>query len=78
MLKLLKEDEEFRLAVAGLMGLEEALRAIRELREVMARLREDMNKGFELIRRHIDALGARLASGTRHRYLHEVSSLSLA
>jgi len=25
----------------------------------MARLREDMNKGFKLMRRHIDALGAR-------------------
>ena len=31
MLKPLKEDEEFRLAVAGLVGLEEALRAIRSL-----------------------------------------------
>lgn len=31
MLKLLKEDEEFRLAVAGLIGLEEVLRAIRSL-----------------------------------------------
>ena len=125
-LELLKTDEEFRYAVAGLLGLEEVLRevralqeqvadnsrairalqeqvrglqeqvrglqeqvlrlqeqvventkAIRELREDMnklredmnrafkrydeelARLRKDMNEGFQLIRRHIDALGAR-------------------
>ena len=79
-LELLKTDEEFRLAVAGLIGLEEVLRSIRSLqeqvaentrairelredlnrlREDMNRLREDMNEGFQLLRRHIDALGAR-------------------
>ena len=66
MLRLLKEDEEFRYAVAGLIGLEEILKRLDrheaqlvKLREDMNRLREDMNKGFELLRRHIDALGAR-------------------
>ena len=65
-LRLLKEDEEFRYAVAGLIGLEEILKRLDRheaqlvrLREDMNRLREDMNKGFELLRRHIDALGAR-------------------
>jgi hypothetical protein len=79
-LKLLREDEEFRYAVAGLIGLEEILRRLdrheaelvklREdmvrheaelvrLREDMNKLREDMNRGFELIERHISALGAR-------------------
>jgi len=72
-LRLLKEDEEFRYAVAGLIGLEEILKRLdrheaelvklredmNKLREDMNRLREDMNKGFELLRRHIDALGAR-------------------
>jgi hypothetical protein len=79
-LKLLREDEEFRYAVAGLIGLEEILRRLdrheaelvklREdmvrheaelvrLREDMNKLREDMNRGFELIERHINALGAR-------------------
>jgi hypothetical protein len=79
-LKLLREDEEFRYAVAGLIGLEEILRRLdrheaelvklREdmvrheaelvrLREDMNRLREDMIRGFELIERHINALGAR-------------------
>ena len=32
-LRLLKEDEEFRLAVAGLIGLGEVLRELRRLRE---------------------------------------------
>ena len=80
MLELLRTDEEFRLAVAGLIGLGEILRRLEEhdrkfneilerldrheaelakLREDLNRLREDMNKGFELIRRHVDALGAR-------------------
>jgi len=57
-LKLLKEDEEFRYAVAGLIGLEEILKRldrheaelvklredIKELRENMNKLREDMNR----------------------------------
>ena len=72
-LKLLKEDEEFRYAVAGLIGLEEILKRLdrheaelvrlredmNKLREDMNKLREDMNRGFELIERHINALGAR-------------------
>jgi len=79
-LKLLKEDEEFRYAVAGLLGLEEILKRLdrheaelvrlredmNKLREDMNKLREDMNKlredmirGFELVERHISALGAR-------------------
>jgi len=72
-LKLLKEDEEFRYAVAGLIGLEEILKRldrheaelvklredIKELREDMNKLREDMNRGFELINRHISEIRAR-------------------
>jgi len=79
-LRLLREDEEFRYAVAGLIGLEEILKRLdrheaelvklREnmvrheselvkLREDMNRLREDMIRGFELVERHISALGAR-------------------
>ena len=59
-LRLLKEDEEFRYAVAGLIGLEEVLKRLdrheaqlvklredmNRLREDMNKLREDMNKGF--------------------------------
>jgi len=65
-LKLLREDEEFRYAVAGLLGLEEILKRLDRheaelvrLREDMNRLREDMIRGFELVERHISALGAR-------------------
>lgn len=100
-LKLLKEDEEFRYAVAGLIGLEEILKRLdkhgEELVEILKRLdrhetelieilkrldrheaelveifrrlekneaelvklREDMNRGFDLIERRISALGAR-------------------
>ena len=50
-LKLLKEDEEFRYAVAGLIGLEEILKRLDrheaelvKLREDIEELREDMNK----------------------------------
>ena len=60
-LRMLREDEEFRYAVAGLIGLEEILRRmdrhgeeIRGLREEtrriwkeIERLREDMLRGFE-------------------------------
>ena len=93
-LRLLREDEEFRYAVAGLIGLEEILKRIDTLTEEQTRiweeikalreeqtkmwheiqelrkeqtkmweeiktLRKDMNEGFRLLRRHIDALGAR-------------------
>ncbi len=69
-LKLLKEDEEFRYAVAGLIGLEEILKRldrheeeirriwqeIERLREDMNKLREDMMKGFERHDREIARL----------------------
>ena len=66
MLRLLREDEEFRYAVAGLIGLDEILRKFEKyderflsIEEEIKRLREDMNRGFELVNRHISALGAR-------------------
>jgi t-SNARE complex subunit (syntaxin) len=60
-LRMLKEDEEFRYAVAGLIGLEEILKRldrredevrriwqeIEKLGEDMIKLREDMMKMFE-------------------------------
>ena len=58
-LRLLKEDEEFRYAVAGLIGLEEILKRLDRHERELIKLREDMNKGFELVNRHISALGAR-------------------
>lgn len=56
---LLERDREFRYAVAGLLGLEEILKRLDRHEEQLARLREDMNKGFMLVERHISALGAR-------------------
>jgi hypothetical protein len=90
-IELLKKDEEFRYAVAGLIGLQEILKkldsqdealrrnseeikklredmlegfrrqeeAIRRNSEEIRKLREDMLEGFNLMRRHLDALGAR-------------------
>jgi hypothetical protein len=72
-LRLLREDEEFRYTVAGLIGLTEVLKRMDrleaelvklreemvELREDMNKLREDMNAGFERVNRRITALGAR-------------------
>ncbi|MEM1509529.1 MAG: DUF3782 domain-containing protein [Thermofilaceae archaeon] len=46
-LDLLKVDEEFRLAVAGLIGLEEILKNLNVTQQELAKLREDMVKGFE-------------------------------
>ena len=47
MLRLLKEDEEFRYAVAGLLGLEEILKRLDRNEQELVRLREDMMKTFE-------------------------------
>jgi hypothetical protein len=41
MLRLLREDEEFRYAVAGLLGLEEINGLTRLARQTGTRLRED-------------------------------------
>src|SRR5579875_3006457 len=72
-LRLLKEDEEFRYTVAGLIGLTEVLKRMDRFEEELVKLREDMNKlredmnrfreemdaGFDLLNRKITALGAR-------------------
>jgi hypothetical protein len=47
MLRMLKEDEEFRYAVAGLLGLEEILKRLDRNEQELVRLREDMAKMFE-------------------------------
>ncbi len=63
MLRLLKKDEEFRYAVAGLLGLEEILKRldrneqeVRRIWQEIERLREDMIKGFERHDREIEKL----------------------
>jgi len=62
-LRMLKEDEEFRYAVAGLIGLEEILKKldrhedeVRRIWQEIEKLREDMMKGFELMDRRITRL----------------------
>ncbi len=55
-LRLLKEDEEFRYAVAGLIGMEEILKRLDRNEQEIARLREDMIKGFERHDREIQRL----------------------
>jgi len=55
-LRLLKEDEEFRYAVAGLIGLEEILRRLDRNEQEIAKLREDMMRGFERHDREIERL----------------------
>ena len=43
-IRLLKEDEEFRYTVAGLIGLQEMLERLNQIGEEQKRLREDFNK----------------------------------
>lgn len=42
-----------------MIGLEEILRRLDRHEAEIIKLREDMNRGFELVERHISALGAR-------------------
>ncbi|GBC75101.1 hypothetical protein HRbin06_00415 [archaeon HR06] len=55
-IRILKEDEEFRYTVAGLIGLQEILKRLDRNERKLAKLREDMNKGFqrhdEILARH--------------------------
>ena len=44
---LLREDEEFRYAVAGMLGLEEILRRMDRHEAELVKLREDMMEGFK-------------------------------
>ncbi|MEM0443993.1 MAG: DUF3782 domain-containing protein [Candidatus Caldarchaeum sp.] len=53
--RLLKEDEEFRYAVAGLLGLEEILKRLDRHEAELVKLREDMMLGFK---RHDEELAS--------------------
>ena len=55
-LRLLKEDEEFRYAVAGLIGLEEILKRLDRHEEQLVKLREDMNIILKRLDRHEEEL----------------------
>ena len=80
-LRLLKEDEEFRYAVAGLIGLEEILKRLDrheaelvKLREDMNKLREDMNRGFRRYDEELARLREDMNKGFR-RYDEELARL---
>ncbi len=63
LLELLKSDEEFRLAVAGLIGLGEILAELRKLREDMKKLYEKSlghDRRFEEVTRALEALGKKM------------------
>jgi len=55
-LRLLKEDEEFRLAVTGLLGIDEILKAIKSLQEQMVKLQEQMVKLQEQVAKQGEAI----------------------
>jgi hypothetical protein len=74
-LRLLKEDEEFRYAVAGLIGLEEILRRLDRHEEEIIRLREDMMKGFERHDREIERLREDMVKGFE-RHDREIQRLT--
>ncbi len=66
---MLKEDEEFRYAVAGLIGMEEILRRldrneqeVRRIWQEIEKLREDMMRGFERHDREIEDVARKYAS----------------
>jgi len=55
-LRLLKEDEEFRLAVTGLLGIDEILKAIKSLQEQMVKLQEQVAKLQEQVAKQGEAI----------------------
>lgn len=59
---LLREDAEFRYAVAGLLGLEEILRRLDRNEAELARLREDFNKMREDFNRKAEEDSKRFAA----------------
>jgi len=68
MLRLLKEDIEFRYTVAGLIGLDEILKRLDRNEAELVRLREDMLNGFK---RHDEAL-------ERHSKIIEKHTIEIA
>jgi len=80
-LKTLEVDIEFRYAIAGLIGLGEILRRLdrheeelKKIWEEIARLREDMNRGFERYDKEIEKLREDMVKGFE-RYDMELARL---
>ncbi len=59
MLKLLEEDEEFRLVVAAKLGIIEILNELKRLREDFNRYVEESNKRFEAIEKRFEVIEKR-------------------
>jgi len=51
---LLEKDKEFRYTVAGLLGLEKTPHRLDRNEQELVRLREDINGGFMLAKRHVE------------------------
>ncbi len=60
LLRLLREDEEFRLAVAGLVGLESVLRELKNLREDHAKRFEALEERMSKVEERLDKVEERL------------------
>ncbi|MCF3653591.1 MAG: hypothetical protein L2C94_005480 [Aigarchaeota archaeon] len=75
-LRLLREDEEFRYAIAGLIGLEDLRRGQAELREAVVRLTEGQKRLEEAVVRLADEQ-RRMWRALRYalRHIQEVSIL---
>jgi hypothetical protein len=58
-LELLRSDEGFRLAVAGLLGLDTVINELRKLREDFNKSYESIMKKMDSFERKLIALGAR-------------------
>jgi len=71
---LLREDEEFRYAVAGMLGLEEILRRLDRHEAELVKLREDMNAGFRRHDGEIVKLRSDIVAGFK-RYDEEMAKL---
>ncbi|HDJ25899.1 MAG TPA: hypothetical protein ENF34_01085 [Candidatus Bathyarchaeota archaeon] len=56
LLRLLEEDEEFRYAVAGYLGILEVLKRLDRIEEEQVRMREEFSKRFEAHERELRAL----------------------
>ena len=88
-LELLEKDKEFRYSVAGLIGLNEILNRLNKHdekfieilkrldkhEEELVKLREDMNRGFEIVEKHISALGARWGIMTENAFREGIKGL---
>ncbi len=73
LLRLLREDLEFRYAVVGLLELEEILRRLDRYEERMARIEEEIDSGFKRNEEELRRLREDLREGLRSRLKKELN-----